>query len=377
MKKVEKLWLSFDTLDDKVFMLTVMVSIVVGVIALVAGALQHLPFVSMIATFVIVVFMALLLVLGIRFPQKRALLRLLLLLGINFVLFPVTFIFSGGIHSGMILFFLIGLFLVAVMLRGKAGEIVFIISLLIMILSIEFAQHFPELVSQMSLQKHYQDVKVTLILSGIGLYAITVLIFNAYNQERHNNRVLMEKLQNLSIRDTLSGLYNRGELYRRLEIMYGGTEQEHRKNTLVRERHYIAMLDIDDFKLLNDTYGHDFGDRVLAEVSHVLDEMARPGEGEIAARYGGEEFVCVLVADNMEEAYARLEESRKRIGELTWERDPALRVHISGGVVSCMSDDDLTGTMRAADELLYKAKRSGKDRICRQVKMGSGSPDKR
>lgn len=377
MKKIKEVWSSLDSLDDRIFILTVTVSIFVCVITLAAGVLQGLPWEAQLATFGIFCFMIILLFLGIRFPSRRTLLRFCLVAGANFIFFPISFFASGGIHSGMILFFLVGLFLVAVMLRGNAGGIVFLLSLIGMILSVEFAQHFPDIVAPMSMEQHYQDVKITLIISGFGLYTITMLILMAYNRERQRNAELMETLRNLSVRDALSGLYNRRELFRRLEIMYHGSGKQERKNTLIRENHYIAMFDIDDFKALNDTYGHGFGDQVLSEVAHVLQDMVSAEKGEVAARYGGEEFVCVLIAGSMEEAYSRVEEARKQVSALSWEGRPSLQVHISGGIVSCMDGTDLTSTMREVDALLYQAKGSGKNRICMHPEVGGASCGKK
>jgi len=243
--------------------------------------------------------------------------------------------------------------------------IIFVLSLLFDIVMVELAQHFPQLVVPMSLKQHYQDVKVTLLISGFGLYIITVLILGAYEQERRRNEELMDSLHNLSVKDALSGLYNRRELYRRLEVMYGGGEAVKREDTLVRTNHYIAMFDIDHFKVINDTYGHGVGDQVLRDVAGVLQSLVEGKNGEIASRYGGEEFVCVLQAESMEEAVRRVEEARQNVEALTWEEDPGLHVTISGGILSCMEDADLTKTMTQVDRLLYQAKAEGRNRICR------------
>ena len=365
MKKIKKIWRPFELLDDEIYFLTVIVSLFVSVIVFITDILEGLSLAAQAAVAAIFVLMLVLLYLGLHFPAKRKQLRLCLILIMNFILYPLSFIFSGGIHSGMILFFLVGLFFVPVMLHGRMSVIIFVLSLLFDIVMVELAQHFPQLVVPMSLKQHYQDVKVTLLISGFGLYIITVLILGAYEQERRRNEELMDSLHNLSVKDALSGLYNRRELYRRLEVMYGGGEAVKREDTLVRTNHYIAMFDIDHFKVINDTYGHGVGDQVLRDVAGVLQSLVEGKNGEIASRYGGEEFVCVLQAESMEEAVRRVEEARQNVEALTWEEDPGLHVTISGGILSCMEDADLTKTMTQVDRLLYQAKAEGRNRICR------------
>ena len=363
MQKMKRTLQSFESLDDRIFFLTVNVSIIVSIVVLAADMIAGLSIEAQLAVIGILFIMFLLLLLGVRFPARRNILRLCLVAVLNFVMFPLSFFYSGGIHSGMILFFLVGLFLVPVMLRGKTSILLFVLSLVNMIIMIDVAQYRPEFVKPMTLGQHYQDVKVTLLISGAGLYVITVLILRAYNHEHRHNMELMESLRVLSIKDSLSGLYNRRELYRRLEVMYSSQAAHFRKDTLIRENHYIAMFDIDDFKSVNDTYGHATGDHVLQEVSRVLNEMVHPEHGEFAARYGGEEFVCILAADSQQEAYTRVDDARKKIASLKWENHKPAQVTVSGGIISCMKYDQLTESMKEADRLLYSAKTSGKNRI--------------
>ena len=124
------------------------------------------------------------------------------------------------------------------------------------------------------------------------------------------------------------------------------------------------MFDLDDFKNLNDTYGHSFGDTVLVDVAQALQDMVRPDLGELSARYGGEEFVSILSAASLEEAFDRVDRARRRIAQLSWAEHPEVRVSISGGLLSCEDHPDLTQAMHDVDALLYRAKAENKNRIC-------------
>jgi diguanylate cyclase (GGDEF)-like protein len=138
---------------------------------------------------------------------------------------------------------------------------------------------------------------------------------------------------------------------------------EVKREKLTVENRYIAMLDVDDFKKINDTKGHTFGDKVLADVAKAIQEMVSVSDGEIAARYGGEEFVCILGADNPEQALRRMNNIRENIAALEWEEYPGFSVTVSGGVVSCEEEPDISEALHDVDELLYRAKAEGKNKI--------------
>ena len=328
-----------------------------------AGLLQGQPVSAILSTALILLYLIILQFITMRHPKYSNICRMLLILGMNLVLFPIHFYTSGGIHSGMRLFYLAGLVLCAMLVYGKTGSALFLVSLLVMEASIALTTIFPQLVLPMTEKQHLTNMLSTLLLASVALYSMFALIMRSYAEERKRNGELVQKLRDLSIMDALSGLYNRRELFRRLEVMYGDVPKE-RTETLTREGRYIAMFDVDGFKKHNDTYGHSIGDEVLVSVSKVLHDMARPQDGELTARYGGEEFVSILSAKSMQEACARVDRARKQITELRWAEHPSVSISISGRLIACGDHPDLTQAMRDVDELLYRAKAAGKNRIC-------------
>jgi diguanylate cyclase (GGDEF)-like protein len=129
----------------------------------------------------------------------------------------------------------------------------------------------------------------------------------------------------------------------------------------------LVMLDIDDFKQVNDRFGHQQGDRVLAEVARVLRESSR--EIDSPARYGGEELAVVLPQTDLEGAYQLAERVRQGIESLDLGLDDGrgtLRVTASLGVASLPeSASEPRRLLAAADAALYEAKRAGKNRTAR------------
>jgi diguanylate cyclase (GGDEF)-like protein len=123
------------------------------------------------------------------------------------------------------------------------------------------------------------------------------------------------------------------------------------------------MLDIDNFKPLNDTYGHDFGDYVLIHVCNIVRETLR--SDDFFARYGGEEFVIVLPKTDIGSAFdvgkkicRQIEKSRAKMG------DKVVSVTISIGLTEVHEEDTtLYDLINRADKKLYQAKRNGKNRV--------------
>jgi two-component system, cell cycle response regulator len=166
------------------------------------------------------------------------------------------------------------------------------------------------------------------------------------------------RLEQLAVSDELTGLYNYRYLHTRLS-------EEFKRAERYRDPLACAMVDIDHFKEFNDRYGHDVGDRVLAEVAERLRAGVR--EIDVVARYGGEEFLLVLPSTHFAGALAVADRVWRAVGESPFQIDGTPRqVTISVGVALYPSRDVTTKDqlLKAADKALYQAKADGRDRIC-------------
>jgi diguanylate cyclase (GGDEF)-like protein len=171
------------------------------------------------------------------------------------------------------------------------------------------------------------------------------------------NLNLRESLREQSIKDALTGLYNRRHLEQVLPIEYARCR---------RGGHSLAvlMLDIDHFKRFNDSQGHAAGDALLGAVGRLLDESCVVGA--IACRYGGEEFTVILPQADVDAATARAESIRAAIANLRVDVDgtPLPQVTASIGVASVPgSVDHVDDLIDAADRALYRAKSGGRNRV--------------
>jgi len=164
------------------------------------------------------------------------------------------------------------------------------------------------------------------------------------------------RLLEMNMMDGLTGIYNRRFLEKKL------TEEFDRHNRYAR-RFSIIMFDIDFFKKVNDTYGHQCGDFILKSVSSKIASIIRKSDS--LARYGGEEFCCLLPETDMNSAAKLAERFRIAVEELpNTFQDTSISVTISLGVAEMAAEHGSAEMLlKKADEALYAAKRSGRNRV--------------
>jgi diguanylate cyclase (GGDEF)-like protein len=165
------------------------------------------------------------------------------------------------------------------------------------------------------------------------------------------------KLENQSIRDPLTGLFNR-------HFMEIALDRELARATRKKTMLAVFMLDIDHFKEFNDIYGHSAGDAVLRAVAEVCMNTIRAED--TACRYGGEELTIILPEMTEESAYSRAESIRRAISDLRVQEGNNFygEVTISIGV-ALYPDDGMSAEalLRTADQALYRAKRGGRNQV--------------
>ncbi|HEY7978119.1 MAG TPA: PleD family two-component system response regulator [Rhizomicrobium sp.] len=171
---------------------------------------------------------------------------------------------------------------------------------------------------------------------------------------RHNVQLSLE----MAITDQLTGLHNRRYMARHLDSLISNAQKSNKPLAFL-------IMDIDHFKSVNDTHGHDIGDEVLREFANRISANIRGID--LACRYGGEEFVVVMPDTDVDFAYTIAERLRKSVETTPIEisRAPgALNVTISIGIAaSAGGDDNAEKLLHRADQALYRAKREGRNRV--------------
>tara|TARA_R110002049_G_scaffold42132_3_gene126010 strand:- start:1479 stop:2867 length:1389 start_codon:yes stop_codon:yes gene_type:complete len=181
-------------------------------------------------------------------------------------------------------------------------------------------------------------------------------------QERAN---LLEKqskaIYESAIRDPLTGLYTRLYMADRVEALLNS----HNRHNIADAS--LVLFDVDHFKNVNDTHGHDVGDKVLKEIASIILRQAR--NTDIPIRFGGEEFMVFLPADS-QCGYLFAERVRKSVEQLVVHTDnTSISVTISGGIASHQVGEGLDALIKRADQMLYKSKKEGRNKNIEEVQI--------
>jgi diguanylate cyclase len=188
--------------------------------------------------------------------------------------------------------------------------------------------------------------------------------------DSENHKALSQKVEDLETRlnkaqeevvtDSLTQVFNRRAFDERIQ-------NEVERSKLLDQGFGLVMFDIDRFKNINDRHGHQVGDRLLAAIAKQAKIVFRVDD--FVARYGGEEFAVIIHGPSINSAQNAAERLRDAIARtgFRYEKDgkvEILQITISGGVAWCRSGDTVESLIRRADQCLYLAKRTGRDRIC-------------
>lgn len=203
------------------------------------------------------------------------------------------------------------------------------------------------------------------LLGGIGL-------FSDKNIEYKNQKNFTIILNELKLLMQMKHLHSRTKLLTIIDPLTNLYNRRHCQEVIEREfsraKRYssdlsIAMFDIDNFKKVNDNYGHQFGDEVLKQVSKIIISSLR--NTDFAFRYGGEEILAVLTNSSTENALIPIERIRAKVENYPFEfNDEYIKVTISAGISSTQEESSSSEQLtKMADEALYKAKNSGKNKV--------------
>lgn len=229
-----------------------------------------------------------------------------------------------------------------------------LISVVILSISWEFAleDFFGNLIdgehASEPLSRRFEYVVSITVFVGISLIFPAIVGYRLIeNRERLN-----DEIKRLSEEDYLTKLSNRRKIHEVIE------------NEIMRSKRYnstfaVILLDIDNFKTTNDSFGHNAGDKVLVQISEIILKTIR--ESDIASRWGGEEFLIFCPHTNVDGAFSLAEKLRSNIEKSEFE-DAGYKT-ASLGVTHVEHGDTVQNMIHRADEALYSAKHSGKNMV--------------
>ena len=217
----------------------------------------------------------------------------------------------------------------------------------------KIAQNLAEKRSQvqlLELEKQQSDNVIQIYFNIFIITAILIVIVVMVAQYKTN-----KKMHLLSIKDSLTGLFNRRYIFEYLEESLQGRDPDKLAMTIV-------LIDIDDFKIINDTYGHPVGDDVIRKVAQTGRDVFH--QGNIFGRIGGEEFLCILPRTGVVEATKIAQRFSSLISSSTMVEGHQDKVTVSIGIAALSSQcQDINQLYINADQALYQAKHSGKNQV--------------
>ncbi|SHH31354.1 diguanylate cyclase (GGDEF) domain-containing protein [Fibrobacter sp. UWH9] len=347
-----------DTLENVFFWVTLGLVGLASFMSAVSSVVEKLP--GSTVTFCFFCFLCVVL-LGVlaKITQKISFCYVALCLLMCGIILPLQFFMYGALNSSIIIYFFGSVFLCA--LHEKRATRYMLIAFAIVSGEASFVVSWlhPEWVTNIDAETTFIDYCATYLVLSICLGATTSYLLKLYALNQKDKDELLEKLRYLAEKDPLTDLYNRRHF-----IDYLSKTVWHDR----KDGYYVFMYDIDNFKEINDTYGHPFGDMVLRGVATIGRSVEDACKGECAVRYGGEEFIQLIRASSMEMAFAKAEYIRTQVRGIAYADKPEMVISISGGLVCCGDEafESQNKILSGVDALLYKAKANGKNQICKE-----------
>ncbi|NMA93187.1 MAG: GGDEF domain-containing protein [Clostridiales bacterium] len=270
-----------------------------------------------------------------------------------FFLIPFLWFTIGGATGPTGAIMLTGGLCIALVFKGKLRTVMLALEGIMLIVFVVLEYNFPDIfIPYPDRASHYSDLAFGLTMSFAANSILAYTVMDQYARVRDEKTRLVHRLEYLSLTDALTGLYNR-------RFLSASIDEEMRRAYETGSRLTLAMLDIDHFKKVNDTYGHEYGDEVLFNIAQIMKISLT--NGEIFGRYGGEEFVILFPGKASAQSLPVVQTLANYIRSHGWTHGEP--VTISGGLADYVSGISYSDFIEAADKNLYRAKREGRDRI--------------
>ncbi|MBN2559124.1 MAG: GGDEF domain-containing protein [Clostridia bacterium] len=317
--------------------LTMVLSILVIVVM---NIIQGIPMVNNIKWLVFIIFIMAAAYTYIKKENRRRLIRDISFILTIFVIFPMLYIFSGGLRTAAIPYMIVLLLSLIYSFSGKMRIFLLtsyiLIAQALMIINLLLPGIFPYVSDEMMFLDWITNTPVILILISL----LALWVSKEHHYEREKAAEFSREMEQISRSDTLTGIFNRRYLRERVD------ELDKSEGNVC-----LFIFDIDRFKNINDTLGHAEGDRILVKVAEYM--MGIFGE-MTSIRFGGDEFLLIGSGCPPKVMNERLKEFRKALAD-------NLNVTISGGIVKYSGN--LEEALKKADGLLYKAKEGGRNKV--------------
>ena len=335
-----------DEMDKKLYLILLSTGCIANTIGFIANSIIYGMTPGTVVCALCAVF---LLVIGVGgYNDKyRKITEFMMLLLIGFVEFPfLYYVYGRSTFAYMVL----GIVGTSLFMQGLKRQVMLVLQIVFDVAIILLAYFRPSTLEQITEENSIGSAVCSYVIVAVCVGALLTLIVNQYIKQQEKLIELTQELDAMTKLDPLTGAYNRRYL----------TDYISEKLAEPQACFAIALLDIDNFKRVNDEYGHLYGDNILQMFVTILEKQMM-GQG-IVARYGGEEFMLVFETTEREAISKIMELAAKELKTFSRETKNT-EITFSGGVEEVHNEKRITLMFNSADEKLYEAKRTGKNKV--------------
>lgn len=300
------------------------------------------------------------LIIPFAFPDKTQKLVKPALLFVAFAYMPFMFFINSGIDGPMVMYFIMVIFFIAIAFRDAQRIVVMGLVLVWYLLVLLAGHYFPQFVSEYTgNQSRLLDIFFAFLFISIISAVLASVVLKVYDVEHKRVNELLEELQakndelyKLSIRDGLTGLYNRRYFLECLENEIAASNASGLPICLL-------MIDIDHFKVINDTYGHSVGDEIIKLLVKSTRNCLR--DHDVFGRYGGEEFTVLLPNCSFDDGRRIAQRICDNAADQRYRKSIGFTVSV--GLAAYIPGESAQRLIDRSDKNLYTAKNNGRNRV--------------
>lgn len=284
--------------------------------------------------------------------KKTKLITPIITILVGNVIIPLIYLTEGGQNGGMPFYLLLSAICIGFAIKQKFKHVIAIISIIEFAVLIYVNYTYPELIIPIQEDSIITDAIFSVIVCFLFIFVLACQFSNQCDHDKKRIEKLYNMYKNEANSDVLTGLYNRRYFNSLLETLIpaiGGFNSLH-----------IAMFDIDNFKSINDTFGHPEGDKVLKGFADILKQESI--SGIVPSRVGGEEFILLIPYESQDDAIAFTEYIVDRVRNELKANDER-QVTVSAGFQTYVKGIAIEDFLQAVDEKLYQAKTTGKNKV--------------